>query len=95
MGGLGSWMLAARNPSFFAAMIPMCGGGSPVYAKLLAHMPIWFVHAENDNVISVNETDALVKALKDEGCNDIQYSRYQECNDNHFSTSSSYSSSSS
>ena len=81
MGGLGSWMLAARNPSYFAAMIPMCGGGSPVYAKLLAHMPIWFAHAVNDNVISVNETDALVKALKDEGGQDIQYSRYEESND--------------
>jgi len=58
MGGLGSWMLAARNPNYFAAMVVMCWGGSPVYAKLLAHMPIWMVHAVNDNVISVNETDA-------------------------------------
>jgi predicted peptidase len=74
-------MLAARNPSYFAAMIPMCGGGSTVYAKLLSHMPIWFAHAVNDNVISVNETDALVKALKDEGGQDIQYSRYEESND--------------
>ena len=81
MGGLGSWMLAARNPNYFAAMVVMCGGGSPVYAKLLAHMPIWMVHAVNDNVISVNETDALVKALKDLGSKDIQYSRFEECND--------------
>ena len=38
------------------------------------------VHAVNDNVISVNETDALVKALKDLGSKDIQYSRFEECN---------------
>ena len=62
-------------------MVCMCGGGSPVYAKLLYHMPIWFVHAVNDNVISVNESDALVKALKDLGAKDIQYSRYEECNE--------------
>jgi len=24
MGGLGSWMLAARNPNYFAAMVVMC-----------------------------------------------------------------------
>lgn len=80
MGGLGSWMLAARNPNQFAAVVPMCGGGSTVYAKLLRTTPIWFVHSANDNVISVTETDALVNALKDEG-GEVQYSRYEECHD--------------
>lgn len=41
MGGLGTWMLAARNPDRFAAIIPICGGGSPVYARLLKNVP-WY-----------------------------------------------------
>ena len=41
MGGLGSWMLAARYPTKFAALVPMCGGGSPVYARLLKDVPMY------------------------------------------------------
>jgi predicted peptidase len=36
----------------------------------------WFVHAANDNVIGVEETDLLVKALENEGNADVQYTRY-------------------
>jgi hypothetical protein len=42
MGGLGAYMLAARNPQKFAAISPICGGGSPVYARLLKHLP-WYL----------------------------------------------------
>jgi SAM-dependent methyltransferase len=42
MGGLGTYMLAARYPQQFAAIAPMCGGGSTVYARLIKHIP-WYV----------------------------------------------------
>jgi predicted peptidase len=77
MGGLGAWMLAARNTTKFAAIIPMCGGGATVYAKLLINLPIWFVHSKEDNVIGVEETDILVHTLKSEGAIDVQYTRYE------------------
>jgi poly(3-hydroxybutyrate) depolymerase len=63
MGGLGTWMLAARNPHKFAAIAPMCGGGNKVYARLLRSVPTWFWHACNDNVIGVEETDKIHAAL--------------------------------
>ena len=47
-------------------MNPNCGGGNPVYACLLIHIPIWFHHARNDSVVSVKDTVKIVDALKKE-----------------------------
>lgn len=42
LGGLGAWMIAARKTHLFHAIMPLSGGGSPVYAPLLRDMP-WLV----------------------------------------------------
>ena len=65
MGGLGSYMFAARYPEMCSALVPMCGGGNPVFALRLANaVPTWFVHAANDSCIGVEETDRLYEAIK-------------------------------
>ena len=79
MGGLGCWELGARRPDLFAALIPICGGGSPVYAPLLRHMPCWFFHSAEDNVVACADTDALVHALHATGAIDVRYTRYACC----------------
>ena len=82
MGGLGSWMLAARAaPRAFAAISPMCGGGLPVYARLLKDLPVWFFHSAEDNVIGVEETEALYQALLKEGSTVAKFTRYSSCPD--------------
>lgn len=79
-GGLGAYTLACRlaaradcpgaspptQPLLprFAAVAPVCGGGSPVFAKLLATTPTWFWHAQDDVVVAVTETDNIVQALR-------------------------------
>ena len=79
MGGLGSWMMVARNPGKWAGCIPMCGGGNPVYSRLAKDTPFWFFHSEDDNVIGVEETTALVQALREEkGGQEVRYTRYAE-----------------
>ena len=82
MGGLGTWMLAARAaPRSFAAISPMCGGGLPIYARLLKDIPTWFFHSAEDNVIGVEETDALYQALLKEGSTVAKFTRYTSCPD--------------
>ena len=76
MGGLGTWMLGARNPRRFAALAPICGGGQTVYARILAAIPIYFFHSEDDNVVGVEETDRLVEALRKENAVEVRYTRY-------------------
>ena len=35
MGGMGTFELVARNPDYFAAAFPICGGGNPDWSDLL------------------------------------------------------------
>ena len=42
----------------------------------LANKPIWVFHSEDDWVVSVRASDAVVKALKDAGSTDVKYTRY-------------------
>jgi predicted peptidase len=64
MGGLGAYMIAARSPGTFAAAVPMCGGGKPVFARLLVRTPMWFFHSRDDVCVPFADTAAVVEALQ-------------------------------
>ena len=81
MGGLGTWMLAARYPEQFSALLPVCGGGSVVYCKLLQSIPIWFAHSQEDNVVAVGDTDKLVQTLQKLNAAVVRYTRFEESSD--------------
>lgn len=69
MGGYGTWMLAAAHPEKFAAIAPICGGGSPADAKALAKLPIWVFHGAKDNTVPLRHSEEMVEALKAAGGN--------------------------
>jgi predicted peptidase len=51
MGGFGAFDLAARRPEFFAAVVPICGGGDPTTAPLLSKTPHFIIHSNYDPVV--------------------------------------------
>lgn len=67
MGGYGSWLLAARAPDLFAAVVPICGGGDPDNAARLTNLPIWAVHGDADTTVNVNQTRRMVGAIRSAG----------------------------
>jgi predicted peptidase len=70
MGGYGSWALAAAHPERFAAVVPICGGGSPVFmGRRLKDMPVWAFHGAKDNVVPLKESEQMVNAIKKAGGN--------------------------
>ena len=73
MGGFGTWYTAMARPDIFAAIAPVCGGGMAWNASALT-MPVWAFHGTSDTVVSVNQSDEMVEALKKAG-RDITYSR--------------------
>jgi dienelactone hydrolase len=81
MGGLGSWMFPAARSERFAAAVPMCGGGKPLYARLLKEVPLWFFHAVNDAVIAVAESEALLQACRAAGHAQVHLTRIAEGGD--------------
>jgi predicted peptidase len=67
MGGMGTWDILRRDPSVFAAAVPMSGGGDPSTADTIKNIPIWAFHGSADDVVSVDSTRAMIQALQDAG----------------------------
>jgi predicted peptidase len=67
MGGFGTWSLAAAHPERFAAIAPICGGGTPSDAPKLARLPIWVFHGAKDPTVPVKRSEEMVEALKAAG----------------------------
>ncbi len=69
MGGFGTWDLTARHPDWFAAAVPICGGADNSTAPLLAKLPVWTFHGDQDSAIHVGRTRSMVEALRSAGGN--------------------------
>ena len=69
MGGFGTWSLAAYSPKRFAAIVPVCGGGEPIMARILPHVPAWVFHGAKDPVVPIARSEAMVDALRQAGGN--------------------------
>ncbi len=67
MGGYGTWDILARRPNFFAAAIPICGGGDPKTANRFANVPLWCFHGDKDETVTVNRSREMIEALKAAG----------------------------
>jgi predicted peptidase len=82
MGGYGTWLLALRQAERFAAAVPVCGGLDGTAhlthaqaARRLASIPQWVFHGDRDDIIPVDESRAMVRALKAAGA-DVRYTEY-------------------
>ena len=79
-GGHGAWVLGARHPELWAAVVSACGYGAVrsgvpgVFtgtvgdlATAMRATPVWAFHGEADDVVPVAETRAMAEALKAAG----------------------------
>ena len=86
MGGYGTWDLGLSHPERFAAIAPICGGGS--YATLyiantqnraaLRSLGVWAFHGAKDPTVPVVESERLIKGLKDAHVADVRLTVYPE-----------------
>lgn len=67
LGGYGSWDLGVRHPEWFAAMLPVCGGGDAEHAYRLLDMPLWAWHGERDRTVPPEQSQRMIDALKQLG----------------------------
>lgn len=63
MGGYGTWALSTLRPDWFAAAMPLCGGGSAGFAPLLKDLPIRAFHGLCDTRVDPFESLQMVKAV--------------------------------
>lgn len=67
MGGYGSWDLATRHPDWFAAVVPICGGGDERKAATLKDVPVWAFHGDKDTAVPVARSRAMIEAIRAAG----------------------------
>ncbi|WP_350287926.1 PHB depolymerase family esterase [uncultured Croceitalea sp.] len=84
-GGSAAWDLAVQYPEKWAALAVVCGMAPVPYAHWVdKDLPIWVFHGDQDEVISVEESDKMVDKLKEMGY-DVQYTRYEGVGHNSWS----------
>jgi predicted peptidase len=75
MGGFGTFDLAMSYPGWFAAIVPICGGANSTAAKFIKHIPTWVFHGEQDQMVPISKSQAIVDALKQIGGN-VKFTSY-------------------
>lgn len=69
MGGYTTWQMCLSHPDWFAAAVPVCGGGMYWAAAGLKNLPIWATHGALDTTVLPEETIHMVKAINRKGGN--------------------------
>ena len=69
MGGYGTWAMASEYPEYFAAIVPICGGGEASMAKNLKNIPVWAFHGAKDPTVPLRRSVEMVEAVKAAGGN--------------------------
>ena len=67
MGGFGTWSMIAAYPAYFAAAIPICGGGDPKRIARPWHTPIRAFHGTRDQVVPAHYSREMVAAVRSAG----------------------------
>lgn len=80
MGGQGAWALGDTFPGRFAAIAPICGplvrGANP---RNFLNVPVWCFHGAMDSVVNIEDSVAMVRMLRDAGC-EVRFTVYPDAN---------------
>jgi predicted peptidase len=80
-GGTGAFAAVRYYPNVFAAAVPIAGTWRPSDAKILAKVPMWVMHTENDSIFPVSYTRNLVRAIHASGGN-VSYTEIPQMDHN-------------
>ena len=67
MGGRGTWYMASRHPDLFSAAIPMAARSDPDDAGRVGDMPVFIIHARNDEVVPFEPAEQLAQEMDAQG----------------------------
>lgn len=83
LGGFGTWDAIQRWPDYFAAAIPLCGGGSmqEEAIKAAATTSMWIFHGEVDTSVKVDCSRRMLSPLMQAGASP-KYTEYPKMGHN-------------
>jgi poly(3-hydroxybutyrate) depolymerase len=71
MGAIGTWAIAAKHPTIWAALAPFSGLGNPASIEKFKHIPQIVVHGDADPTVNVNGSRTMVEAMKKLGVDHV------------------------
>ena len=69
MGAYATWQLCISHPEWFAAAVPVCGGGMYWNAGRLKDIAVWAFHGAKDPVVLCCESEHMVERINLAGGN--------------------------
>jgi predicted peptidase len=79
IGGDGAWVVAARQPSVFAAVAPVASEdpeGAQGIGRVLARVPIWIGYHNDDQYTARRRPSAVIDALSEAGNSKVEVREY-------------------
>ena len=77
MGGYGTFAFSLLYPQYFAAVAPMCGGGTPSMVNFVKeYPPAWVFHGDADKIVPIESSQIMVDALRKAGF-DVKFTIYK------------------
>jgi predicted peptidase len=79
-GGFGSWYLASKHPTKFAAVVPVVGYGHPAHAAPIAaaRLPVWCFSGGRDPVVQAKYFYAAMNELEKAGATDVRLTNEED-----------------
>jgi predicted peptidase len=83
LGGYAVWSIGLKHPERFAALIPICGGGSmaDVYratSDRFVDLPIWAFHGGRDGLVPPDESRRMISAARNVGVKEARLTVFPE-----------------
>ena len=78
MGAFASWYLPCKYPKFFAASLPINGGGDEETICNIRGTSIWAFHGARYSKVPIERSKNLIIALKECGKRNVEFSIYTE-----------------
>lgn len=76
LGGFGTFDMVERYPDFFAAAVPICGGGdTTTAARFASKTSVWLFHGDADKSVDVKNSREYFAALTSHKA-DVKYTEY-------------------
>jgi poly(3-hydroxybutyrate) depolymerase len=71
MGAIGTWAIAAKHPTIWAALAPFSGLGNPSTIANFKHIPQIVVHGDADPTVNVSGSRTMVAEMKKLGVDHV------------------------
>lgn len=82
MGGMGTFEAISRHPEWFAAAVPICGGGDLEFVPMFAQkVPVWVFHGAKDDIVLPKYSRDMVQEIIFKG-GFPRYTEFPEANHN-------------